>query len=110
MSEKLGLHSTSVSRCLEKKILFLGFELPDVLAIFLCLSVLNLLFGQSDWKLALVWLPSTALALGLRLAKRGKPDGFLIHWVRFQLRPGVLFAFDEPTEPRPSHQKGIHRA
>jgi hypothetical protein len=102
MSEFTGLRSTPVSRCLEKKILFIGYELPDVLAVFLCLAGLNLAFGRSDYKLALVWLPTVSLAVGLRLAKRGKPDGFLIHWVRFQVRPRVLFAFYSPTEPHSS--------
>jgi hypothetical protein len=91
------LQSTTVSRCLEKKILFVGFELADVLTIFLLLALLNLAFGRTDYKLLLVWLPTVALAVALRLAKRGKPDHFLVHWVRFQLRPRVLFAFYEPT-------------
>ena len=104
MAERTGLRSTPVSQCLEKKVLFMGYELPDVLAIFMCLSALNLAFGRSNYKLALVWLPSVALALGLRLAKRGKPDGYLVHWVRFHVRPRFLFAFHLPTEPRPARR------
>lgn len=91
------LQSTAVSRCLDKKILFVGFELADVLMVFLLLAMLNLAFGRTDYKLLLVWLPTVALAVALRLAKRGKPDNFLVHWARFQLRPRVLFAFYEPT-------------
>lgn len=93
----MHLKSTPVSRCLEKKLLFFGYELPDVVVIFLLLAGLNLAFGRTDHKLVLVWLPAIALAVTLRIAKRGKPDNFLIHWVRFQLRPRVLSAFPEPT-------------
>ena len=97
MSETVDLRSTAVSRCLEKKLLFFGYELPDVLVIFLCLAVLNLAFGRTEYKLVLVWIPALVLAIAIRLVKRGKPDGFLIHWVRFQARPSTLSAFHEPT-------------
>ena len=97
MSQLLGLRSTAVSRCLDKKLLFFGYELPDVLVIFLFLAVLNLAFGRTQYKLVMVWLPAIALAIALRLAKRGKPDGFLIHYIRFQTRPRALSAFPEPT-------------
>ncbi len=96
-SESTNLRSTAVSRCLEKKILFMGYELPDVLAIFMILAALNLAFGRTEYKFSLVWLPTVAIAVALRLAKRGKPDNFLIHWVRFQVRSRVLCAFPEPT-------------
>ena len=39
-----------------------------------------------------------ALAALLRFGKRGKPDKFLIHWVRFQIRPGYYSAFRDPSE------------
>jgi hypothetical protein len=93
----MGLKSTTVSRCLDKKLLFFGFELPDVLVIFLLLALLNLTLGQTEYKLALVWLPTLSLATLLRIAKRGKPDNFLVHWIRFKLRPRVLSAFPEPS-------------
>jgi hypothetical protein len=93
----MNLKSTPVSRCLDKKMILLGFEVPDLLAIFLTLSVLNLVFGQTSLKIFLVWLPTLVLAGTLRFAKRGKPEGFLVHWVRYQIRPGVLSAFSEPT-------------
>lgn len=98
MSDVISLQSTAVSRCLEKKILFVGFELIDVLAIFLFLAGLNLAFSRTDYKGLLIWLPTLTLAAALRLAKRGKPDNFLLHFARFHLRPRVLFAFYEPTE------------
>lgn len=97
----MELQSTPVSRCLDKKMVIFGFEVPDLLMIFLTLSVLNFLFGMTSMKLVLVWLPTIALALTLRLGKRGKPDNYLIHWLRFQISPGHLSAFEESSEWNP---------
>jgi hypothetical protein len=94
----MELQSTPVSRCLDKKMIVLGFEVPDLLFIFLTLSILNFLFGMTSMKLVLVWLPTFALALTLRLGKRGKPDNFLVHWMRFQISPGHLSAFQESKD------------
>ncbi|MBI4925323.1 MAG: hypothetical protein HY843_05310 [Bdellovibrio sp.] len=93
----MTLKQTSVSQCLDKKLHIFGFELPDVLAIFLLLSVLNFVFGQTNLKFFLVWLPSLTLALVLRFGKKGKPDNYLIHYLRFQIKPGILSAFPEPS-------------
>lgn len=94
----MEIKTTAVSKCLDKKMIIMGFEIPDLLAIFLTLSILNFMFGMTSMKIILVWLPSIALALILRISKRGKPDNYLIHWIRFQIRPGVLSAFQEPSE------------
>ncbi len=93
----MDLKVTPVSKCLDKKMMIMGFEIPDLLFIFLTLSILNFFFGSSSLKWAFVWLPSFLLASTLRLSKRGKPDNFLIHWLRFQIRPGIYSAFSDPT-------------
>ena len=86
-----------VSRCLDKKLKMFGLEVADLFLILMTLSVLNLVFGQSGMTLLLVWCPSICLAVVLYFGKRGKPDNYLIHWLRFQLSPGTYSAFDEPT-------------
>ncbi|MGK5085326.1 hypothetical protein WDW37_18730 [Bdellovibrionota bacterium FG-1] len=105
----MSLRTTSVAKCLDKKLLLMGFEVPDVLAIFLTLSVLNFVFGQMPLKLLFVWLPTVALAAVLLLGKKGKPDNYLIHWLRFQIKPGTLHAFPDPSQwnipPRPFNQR-----
>ncbi len=93
----MPLKSEPTSQSLEKKLLILGFEVPDVLAIFLLLSILNFMFGQTNQKLLLVWLPVVVIALVLRVGKRGKPDNYLVHLVKFQLRPKYFSAFQSPT-------------
>lgn len=97
----MALRSTMVSKCLDKKLNMFGFEIPDLLAIFLVLSILNFIFGGAPYKLFTVWLPSILLAVILRVGKRGKPENYLIHLIRYQLTPGVLFSFHVPTELSP---------
>lgn len=97
----MNLRTEPVSKCLEKKLLFLGFEVPDILAIFFLLSILNFLFGRTGAKLFLVWLPVVTLAITLRIGKRGKPDNYLVHLARFHTRPKYFSAFLSPEVPRP---------
>ncbi len=94
----MSLKVTEVSRCLDKKMTIMGFEIPDLLMLFLTISILNFLFGSSSIKWLLVWLPSVSLALLLRYSKRGKPDNYLVHWIRFQGKPHIIKAFADPTE------------
>lgn len=98
----MDLKVTPVSKCLDKKMMILGFEIPDLLFIFLTMSVLNFLFGSTSLKWLFVWLPSLSIATVIRLTKRGKPDNYLVHWLRFQIKPGVLSAFSDPSQDIPS--------
>lgn len=106
----MALKYTSVSKCLDKKLRIAGFEIPDLLILFLTVSILNFVFGRTDLKLFLVWIPSALLAGLLYFGKKGKPDNFLVHWMRFQFRPGVLRAFPDPTSSGnpPSLKGGVN--
>ena len=105
----MDLKMTSVSKCLDKKMMIMGFEIPDLLFIFLTMSILNFLFGSTSMKWLFVWLPSLSLGLTLKFTKRGKPDNYLIHWLRYQIKPGILKAFEDPSickkPPRLSERK-----
>ncbi|MBI2712245.1 MAG: hypothetical protein HYX41_05210 [Bdellovibrio sp.] len=98
----MGLRSEPTSQTLEKKLLIAGFEVPDVLAIFLLLSILNFLFGSTNYKLAFVWTPVAIAATILRVGKRGKPDNYLVHLGKFLVRPKYLSAFKDPKITTPS--------
>ncbi len=91
----MSLKTTSVAKCLDKRLLLMGFEVLDVLMIFLTLSVLNFIFGQTSLKILFVWLPTATLAVVLYFGKKGKPDRYLIHWLRFQMKPGTYKAFPD---------------
>jgi hypothetical protein len=107
----MALKSTPVSRCLDKRLKLLGLEIPDVLLVFITLSVLNFLFGQTNMKLLLVWCPPLILGFVLYFGKRGKPENYLIHWIRYQVLPGHFSAFEEPSivspPPRLPKRKSI---
>lgn len=103
-----GLKCTPVSRCLENRLMMFGFDAIDIVAILLLLSTLNLLFGRVS-RLFLVMAPTLIFAIILRLGKRGKPEGYLLHWLRFQFRPGVYSAFEEPTNWNPCPRTENHR-
>ncbi|MCM0604501.1 MAG: hypothetical protein KA715_00250 [Xanthomonadaceae bacterium] len=105
----MSLRTTSVSKCLDKKLNLFGFEIPDLLAIFLTLSILNFIFGSTSYKIFSVWLPSILLAVVLRVGKKGKPDNFLIHWIRYQLTPGILYSFHSPNDISPLGRSKIHQ-
>ena len=100
------LRTVSVNQCLDKKLLVLGYEIPEVLGIFIWLSLLNFVF-PAGFKLCLVWLPTIAVAVVLRVGKRGRPDKYLVHWARFQIQPPLLSAFPDSNSfvPPPQFKK-----
>ena len=70
---------SSVPRALEMKSKIFGFEIPDLLIIFLNMTLTNFIFGTTSFRYPLVWGTTLSIALFLFFAKRGKPDGYLQH-------------------------------
>jgi hypothetical protein len=96
----MALTTTPVPNCLEKKLTFLGYEVMDLMLIFGTLSILNFTLGAID-KLTFVWMPTVLLAITLRSGKRGKPDKYLEHKIRFHAQPKNLSAFERTQVPVP---------
>lgn len=94
----MELRTNSTSKCLDRKLTMLGFEVPDLLLIFFTISILNFVFGKTGFKLFLVWLPTVTLVLTLKIGKRGKPENFLIHFVRFYFKQKHYSAFLDSTD------------
>ncbi len=86
-----GLMTSKVPRALEMKSKLFGYELPDLLLIFMNLAITNLVFGTSPFRYPLVWGTTLFLALFLFFAKRGRHDNYLQHLVEHYVRP-VYFA------------------
>lgn len=89
----MGLNSSTVYKCLEKKTLILGFEIIDLFLLSFLLCLLNVLFSGSALKLFYTFGPTLMAGAFLRIMKQGKADGYLIHWLRYHLTPGIYPAF-----------------
>lgn len=90
--DEQGLLTSKVPRALEMKSKLFGFDLPDLLFIFMNLAVMNLIFGTTRFRYPLVWGTTLGLASFLFLAKRGKPDSYLQHLGEFIAQPGYRAA------------------
>ena len=82
-------------RCLERKATIMGFELFDILIIGTTISLTNFFIGEVPFRLLITWTPALVLAGVLRYGKRGKPENFLVHWLRFKVGPNYYSAFKE---------------
>ncbi len=91
---------TRVPRALEMKSKLFGFELPDLLLIFMNLAVTNLVFGNSSYRYPLVWGSTFALAAFLFFVKRGKPDNYLQHFGEYLSRPSYRAAGGKDSSHR----------
>lgn len=89
----MGLKTSTVYRCLDKKTYVFGFEIVDLFFVFTVLAFLNLVLGHVPYKFLFTWGPSLSLALFIKLIKRGKPDNYLLHLIRSYFQPKILSAF-----------------
>lgn len=96
---------SKVPRSLEIKSKFCGFELPDLMLIFLNLALTNLAFGSSSLRYFLVWGTTLGLALFLYLVKRGKPEKFLLHYLDYLKSPAYRSAGVMDSEYKPILRK-----
>jgi len=90
--ENEGLITTRVPRALEMKSKLFGYELPDLLLIFINLAITNLVFGATSFRYPLVWGTTLILALFLYFGKRGRPDNYIQHLGEFLIRPAYFAA------------------
>jgi hypothetical protein len=90
--DEQGLSTTKVPRSLEMKTKLFGFELPDLLLIFMNLAVTNLVFGSTSFRYSMVWGSTLGMALFLFFAKRGRPDNYLQHLGEFIAQPAYRAA------------------
>ena len=91
----MTLRVTKTNPCLERRLKIAGFEVVELLAIFLVISVLNLLTGPLNMRVLTVWIPSLTLAAIFWASKRGKPENYLLHFLRFHLRAKIYDSFSD---------------
>jgi len=88
------LKTSTVHRNLDAKFKIGGVEAADLLAVLLVGAVMNLMFGRlSIGPIFIFGLPGLLFCL-LYFGKRGKPDGYLMHALKFYISSGELRAGD----------------
>lgn len=86
------LKTSTVHRNLDAKFKIGGVEAADLLAVLLVGAVMNLIFGRlSIGPIFIFGLPGFLFCL-LYFGKRGKPDGYLMHALKFYVSSGELRA------------------
>jgi hypothetical protein len=91
----MSVKVTQANKTFDQKLRLMGYEVFDLVVLFITLSVLNFVFAEG-FKLLCVWLPVMILAIILRVGKRGKPENYIVHLIKFHVSPGVYSAFAEP--------------
>ncbi len=102
-----SLLTSVVPRTLETRSKILGLELSDVLVLFLNLSIQNLIFGGTEFKVPMVFGTSIAVGFVLFVFKRGKPDLFLQHYVQHLFSPSHFYGNGQDTNYRCFENRGV---
>ena len=101
----MSLLVSKVPRSLESKARLFGFELGDLLIVFLYLALSNLIFGSTRLKTPLVWGGTLVIGATLYFVKRGKPDQYLEHYGEFLRSPGIFLGGVADLEYQPLFER-----
>ena len=91
----MELNCSKVHRNLDVKLKMMGMDAHELIFILLFASVMNLLFGGTRLALYLVFVLPSLMALVLVVGKKDKPNGFLVHWLRYYFQAGHFVAGSE---------------
>ena len=83
-------------RNLDAKLRIGGLEALDLLLALIFGAVMNLFFGGTFLEVPLVLGGPILIIAVFYFGKRGKPDKFMAHLIRFYLEPGFFSAGEEP--------------
>jgi hypothetical protein len=88
----MELKSSENHRRLDAKFKIGSVEASDLLSVLLLAAVLNLVLGRIPYSAIFIFGIPALLFVGLYFGKRGKPDGYLQHVIKFHLSTGELRA------------------
>ena len=83
---------TKVPRALENKTTVFGFEISELILIFVYLSASNFIFGRTSLKIPIVWGGTAAMAGVISATRRKRPDQYLVHYLEYYRTPEILSA------------------
>lgn len=86
------LKTSTIHRKLNAKFKIGGIDAADLLSVLLCAAIMNLFFGRLSFGPIFIFGFSAVLFFVLYFGKKGKPDGYLFHAVKYYLSPGELRA------------------
>jgi len=91
----MELNTSTTQRGLSVQMKIGGFEALDLISCLILCAVLNLIFGKMSFGLPIVFgLPAFFLTC-LYFGKRGKPDDYLKHLIKFYITTGFHSAAQE---------------
>lgn len=88
----MELKTSRIHRRLDAKMKVGGIEAADLLVVLILTSILNLILGQIPFGPIFIFGIPALLLVVLYFGKRGKPEGYLLHAIRFHLSDGDLAA------------------
>lgn len=88
----MSLKTSQVHRRLDAKLKIGSVEATDLLVVLILAAVLNLFLNSIPFGPILIFGIPSLLFVALYFGKRGKPDGYLLHAIKFYLSPGELWA------------------
>ena len=88
----MELKTSQVHRRLDAKFKVGGVEAADLLGVLLLAAVMNLFLGRVPFGAVFIFGIPLLLFVGLYFGKRGKPDGYLQHAIKFYLSSGEIRA------------------
>ena len=94
----MTLHTATVHRNLDAKLKIGNIEAFDLLIALICGAMMNLFFGGTALELPLVIGVPVLILAASYFGKRGKPEKYLPHLLRFYVSTGFFAAGEEPTE------------
>ena len=94
----MELNTSTVQRNLDAKLKIGNIEALDLLIALICGAMMNLFFGGTALEIPLVVGMPTIVIAACYFGKRGKPEKFLPHLLRYHLEPGFFAAGEEPAK------------
>ena len=95
----MELNTSTTQRGLNIKMKVGGFEALDLISCLILCAALNLLFGKTSFGIPIIFGVPSAFLICLYFGKRGKPEDYLKHLIRFYLTPGFYSAaVESPNE------------
>ena len=94
----MEIHTSEVQRNLDARFKIGSIEALDLLIALIFAAIMNLFFGGTALEIPLVLGCPALILAAFYFGKKGKPEKFMVHLIRFYLEPGFFSAGEEPMK------------